>query len=318
MNNDPGRPLRGRKKLLLDLSGKVGYGPGIRALTGFIGIPLVQRLLMGQRRRYLDALIKAVGSPANLERAVVRNLLANTALPWIVNALSRCDEAEFRRWVSIENEALLDAAKARGKGLLVVNCHSGVPRLVPWLLMRKWDDVAAMEPEAWLARMGVLDGDKVRSISMRGDGEKFWLRQLFQASRTMADGKTMHVAMDGLQGTGGKERNFLGRTRVFHVGLAQVAMSRGTPIVQVVTRIDEHGRITVRYLDPLAGATPDMDDEARLALFMDNYQAALEEIWMTDPGNIAVRHIRHFMSAQPYSPEKGIASNPQEEEPVNV
>lgn|GEM_PF-3090555 len=304
MKSEAVKPVRGPKGIILELASLIPYSVGIRLLGLFLGNPLIQRTLLRKRRRHLCASLEAVGSTAAPASALTRNLLSNTALPWIVNALSRCSDTEFRRWVHVEGETLLDAAKARGKGLLVVNCHTGVSRLVPWMLMRRFGDVSAMEPEAWLARMGVRDGDKVNSISMRGDGEKFWLRQLFQASRAMADGKTMHVAMDGLQGTGGKARNFLGRTRLFHVGLAQVAISRSTPIIQVVTRIDERGMITVRYLDPLAGAAPDLDDEGRLAYFLDNYQAAIETVWREDTGNVAVRHLRHFMTSQPHAPER--------------
>ncbi len=312
------RPLRGWKRLVLETASKVPYGQGVRALSLLLNNPLGQRLLVRKRRFYLARMIHALGVSAGVDQAATRNVLCNDALPWVVNALSRCDEAGFRRWVTVEGEPVLDAAKAQDKGLLVVNCHSGVSRLVPLLLMLKWGDVYAMEPEAWLSRMGVPGGAQVHSITMRGDGEKFWLRQIFQANRVMAEKKTMHVAMDGLQGTGGKERNFLGRKRVFHVGLAQMAIARGTPIIQVLTRIDETGRVSIRYRDPLAGAGADLNEEARLGYFLDNYLSALEALWLEDPGNIAVRHLRHYLTSEPIPPEKGIASKNREEEPENV
>ncbi len=306
----------GKMRLLLDVTGFIPYGVGIGLLRLVLNNRLLQRTLFSRQRRDLMNFMMATGVRVEPRSALVRQGLANGFMPWVVRALCACDEPTRQRWMRVENESILDEAKARGKGVLVVNCHTGVSRLVPWLLMRKWDDVSAMEPEPWLAGMGVKDGERVRSISMRGSGEQFfWLRQLFIARKDLSSARSVHVAMDGLQGTGGKEWHFLGRARLYHVGLPKMALALNVPIVQSITSIDEAGRITVRYEDPLTGLTPEMDADARMACFLAGYLTNLEAFWLKDPGNIQNRHLRHYLASEPHSTENGTASNDLEMEP---
>lgn len=309
MNAESYKSMKLRKRLLIEVFMRIPYRVGIRMLSLFFGNSLVQGILFGQRKRVLGRLYALIGKPDDERKALTRHLLSNLALPWIVGALARCDDREFQRWVRVENESILDSEKAKGHGILVVGCHTGVSRLVPWFLMRKWDDVSAMEPEPWLAKMGVRDGGRVHSIIMRGEGEKFWLKQLFQARKALAEKQTVHVALDGLQGTGGKPRNFLGRQRVFHIGLSQVALTMSVPIVQALSGIDEQGKVTIRFLNPLAAQNADLDIETRLEGFLDRYSAALEDLWRTDPGNIQARHLRHYLASEP-APDAEHAKTP--------
>ncbi len=307
------------KRFLLEAALRVPHALGVRVLSGLLGCSLVQRLLFGGRKRSLRRLIATIHSPADEHAAMTRHLLSNLALPWLVSNVSRCDEEELRRHVHVENEALLAQARAKGKGVLVVGCHTGVSRLVPWWLMKHGHTVAAMEPEPWLRKMHARDAERVKSIVMRGEGEQFWLRQIFQARKELAAGSTVHVAMDGLQGTGGESRDFLGRARVFHVGLVLVALSMSVPVVEALTEIDEQGRMNVRFLDPLEDADEEMALEEKGKRFLNNYTASLERFWVENPGNVQIHHLRHYLNLAS-APQAGPtdAGNPQGKEQASA
>jgi len=139
------------------------------------------------------------------------------------------------------------------------------------------------------------------------------------ARKELAAGSTVHVAMDGRQGTGGESRDFLGRARVFHVGLVLVALSMSVPVVEALTEIDERGRMNVRFLDPLEDADEEMALEEKGKRFLNNYTASLERFWVENPGNIQIRHLRHYLNLAS-APQAGPtdAGNPQGKEQASA
>ena len=117
-------PRHSLRRHLLDLAGGLGYGLTSRLLSFFFGNPLLQRSLFGKRRKQLQRMHKLIGSTGSVGRDLTRHLLGRYTIPWRVNALSRCDDAAFRAWVRIGNEAVLADLKAAGKPALLVSCQS--------------------------------------------------------------------------------------------------------------------------------------------------------------------------------------------------
>ena len=295
-NKEPKNPVRRR---VLDVLGRVPYGLGSRLLSVFFGNPLLQRLLFGKRRRQLNRMRCLIGCSGSVTRDLTRHLLGRYTIPWRVNALSRCEDAQFRARVRIENEAVLADLKAAGKPVLLVSCHTAISRLVPLAVMRLGHTVATLEPEPYLRRMGAYGAERIQSITLRGAGEKFWMKEIFQAKKVLDSKTVLHLALDGHQGTGGIAHAFLGRKRIFHVGVAQLAIQMGVPIVLVRATLDEEGYIRLAFLGPLDLGDASLPDEARLHRFLDCYVGMIETIWRADLGNVSPRHLPPYLRSEP-------------------
>jgi lauroyl/myristoyl acyltransferase len=259
---------------------------------------MLQRLLFGARRQIFRRLNNLIGDSTNEVRDFSRHLLGRFTVPWRVNALSRCGDESFRSWVRIENEAVLTELKAAGKPALLVNCHTAIGRVVPLVVMRLGHATATLEPESYLQRMGVRGAARIQSITLRGEGEKFWMKEMFQAKKVLDAKGIVHLAMDGHQGIGGVARAFLGRKRIFQVGLAKLAIEMGVPIVLVNATLDEDGHVHINFRGPLDLGDASLPDDARLDLFLDYYVSMIETIWRTDLGNVSPRHLPPYLRSE--------------------
>lgn len=295
-NKEPNNPVRRR---FLDILGRVPYGLGSRLLLVFFGNPLLQRLLFGERRHQLSRMRGLIGCSGSVTRDLTRHLLGRYTIPWRVNALSRCENVVFRASVRIENEAVLADLKAAGKPVLLVNCHTSASRVVPLAVMRLGHAIATIEPEPYLRRMGARGAERIQSITLRGEGENFWMKEMFQAKKVLDAKSILHLALDGHQGTGGIAHAFLGRKRIFHISLAKLAIQMGVPIVLVRATLDEGGHVRMAFLGPLDLGDASLSDDARLDRFLDCYVGMIETIWRADLGNVAPRHLPLYLRSEP-------------------
>lgn len=286
------------KRRLLALSGIVPYGSGSRILRFLLGTPLVQRMLLRGPRHQFKSLCQAVGTTSPPAQQFALHLQSRFSVPWRISMLSRLDDAAFDRWVHVENADLLARLQNAGRPVLLVNSHTAIARLTPLAILRLGHKLAVIEPEPYLQVMGARNLERIRFIALRGQGEKFWMKELYQARKVLAGKGIVHLALDGHQGAGGIERNFLGRRRRFHVSLAQVAMQMDADIVLVRALLDQDGSIRLHLSEPVDTGTPEMSGEARLSLFLDEYVKHLECLWREFLGNVSPRHLMHFLQAE--------------------
>lgn len=290
------------KRRLLSLAGFVPYGLGSSLLRFLLGNPLSQRLLLrGPRRQFLN-LCRELGVSVDSAAQMTLHFMSRFTIPWRVRVLSHMNDAGFERWVHVENPELLVRLQGEGRAVLLVNSHTAIARLTPVAVQRLGLDLAVIEPEPYLQLMGARGADKIRSITLRGQGEKFWMKELYQAQKILLGKGIVHLALDGHQGSGGVEREFLGTQRRFHVSLAQLAMQIGADIVLVKTLLASDGAVSLRFVGPLDTGGTDLPPEARLDRFLTQYIPFLEDLWRQAPGNVSPRHLIHYMRARKAGP----------------
>ena len=289
---------------LIDLAGGLPYGAVSRVLSMLLGNPLMQRTLFRKRRRQLQRMRGLIGCTGNAARDLARHLSGLYSMPWRVNALSRLDAGAFRAWVRIENEQVLTDLKAASSPALLVSCHTAISRLTPLVLVRLGHDIATLEPEPYLQRMGARGAEQIQSITLRGEGEKFWMKEMFQSKKVLDEKRMLHLALDGHQGTGGIEHAFLGRKRIFHLGLAKMAIQMSIPIVLVRSTLDEDGHVNLVFIGPLDVGDAVQPEEVRVKRFLDQYVDMIETIWRNDLGNVSPRHLPPHLRAEPVADSK--------------
>lgn len=295
IDSDAGETGSRRQQRLMALLRYIPYGLGTRMFALLLGNPLFQILVLRGPRRQFLRLCRALGVSVDLGRQFALHLSSRFTIPWRVSVLSHCDDAEFNRWVRVENGELLDRLQAEGRPVLLVNCHTAIARLTPLVVLRQGHELAVIEPEPYLKSIGARGADRIRSITLRGQNEKFWMKELYQAQKVLLGKGIVHLALDGHQGAGGVERSFLGTHRLFHVSMAQLAIQLGASIVLVRALLEEDGKVTLQLSGPLDTGSAELPIESRMSRFLDHYVTYLETLWREQPGNISPRHLRHFL-----------------------
>jgi hypothetical protein len=286
------------KRRFLALFGIFPYGWGSRFLRFLLGNLLVERWLMRGPRRQFMSLCQELGTTSTSARQFALHLHSRFTVPWRISVLSRLDNETFDRWVHVENADLLTRLQNEGRAVLLVNSHTAIARLTPLAVLRLGHELAVIEPEPYLKVIGARDVKRIRSITLRGQGEKFWMKELYQAQKVLAGKGIVHLALDGFQGSGGIERDFLGKKRLFHVNLAKIALQMGADIVLARALLDQDGSIKLHLSGPVDTGTPEMSGEVRLGLFLDGYVKHLECLWREFLGNVSPRHLMHFVQAE--------------------
>lgn len=225
--------------------------------------------------------------PDPLTGDVAVHLAANLLMPWRVKALARASELSLQRWVTVLHGDRLGQAQALGRGVILAGMHFGAARLVPLMVARMDYAIAILAPLGYLAKMGVDNGGLVEILVLPED-DTLWLRPSLQACDRLRKNGLVGVVADGLQGSGGRERTFLGRRRRFHAGFAELAVRTGAVVVPVVARMTAAGRITIEFLPALAD-DPAVEREQRIETLLDQYLACLAEEWRHSPGAVLRR-----------------------------
>ena len=287
------------QRALLNVAGSIPYELGLRVFSGFFGNAVVQNVLFRKRLKNFERLTIATTNKFESRIDFTRHLLSSFIVPWQVNTLSRVDESQFRRHVRLENTQMIDELKAAKRPILLVSTHTGISRMGPLALLRLGYEFSAIEPEPYLALMGARRIEGMRSILLRGEGAGFWMKELYQSRKVLAENGILQLAMDGHQGTGGVERVFLGRRRVFHISMAKLAIELEAAIVLIAATLDEKGRVTIRFQGPVDTGDAVLPAEERLEKFLDTYVDFVENVWRTDLGNVSPRHIQRHLRSEP-------------------
>lgn len=281
------------KTALLKAGAYLPYGLVNRMLMGVYRIPFVQKVLFKRRLGLLTMVSEEIGSTCPPERSITRHLACNILMPWRVAALSRCSDGVYEKWVRISHAERYENACRSGRGVLLASSHIGAGRMVTLALMRSGYKLTSLEPQHYLKKMGARGAEQVQVLNLRGKG-KFWLKELVLAKNVIQSGGTLHWAVDGLQGTGGKIRAFHGRQRRFFDTFAMLAISADAIVLPVMATIDDHGVIDIRFEEPLATGAQSEDAKTRTETLMRQYTGMLEAQWTKDPGNIVQRHLQLF------------------------
>ena len=281
------------KTALLVTRAYLPYGLVNNVLMRMYRMPFVQKVLFRRRFALLSMVSKEVASTCPPEQSMRRHLACNILMPWRVAALSRCSDKVYEKWVRMSHVERYEEACRSGRGVLLVSSHIGAGRMVTLALMRSGYTLTSLEPQHYLRKMGARGAEKVRVLNLLGKGQ-FWLKELILAKDVIQNGGTLHWAVDGLQGTGGKMRTFHGRQRRFFDTFATLAVSTGAVVLPVLATIDDHGVIDIGFGEPLATGAPSEDAKTRTEALMRQYVAMLEAQWTRDPGNVVQRHLKSF------------------------
>ncbi len=235
-------------------------------------VGLRQSLDPRRPRRFAD--LRRLGALTPLRRGASRGLLVDeyrrSGLPAAVDAawraqlrvavdelaLGRLDRATLGHFVQLEGREHLDAALARGRGVVWVYPHAGaVMLMLAWLVQHGYrytqyaarglppKDVAEAHPELlghnpWreaVRRARESDEDRTGATFLTLEAPT---RELY---RTLARNELVGIAFDGRIGNKWRPYTFLGRTALLNPGAFRLAASTGAMLVPCFNTVPADG-----------------------------------------------------------------------------
>ncbi len=274
-----------RFRYLKEILALVPYGPGARLLSLFTGSGLVQAVFRGHKAR-LRAFMAEQGLKEPLKETFARYLTCNYLAAWRLSALSRCNQADFDRWVELRGYEIFQALRQAGRPVILCNSHYGSGKTILLALMRRGHDIHSLDRQDVFSYFGIQGQGRLISINLGPREQGFMLKQIVRARNVLADGGILHIAGDGLRGLSGKPLPFLGRERHFPGSVAELSIATGAAILPVFGSLDRNGRIRLDILPPLAPLAGEAAREDQVAHINAQYCAFLEARWKADPGAI--------------------------------
>ena len=283
-------------QLLLPLLRLVPYGTGACVLKWVCRQRWVRSLFFGKGMRLLGEFLPLADPGLDLEQVQQRSVAANFLGSWRLAILTAAEPATFDKWVTVIGLDCVRDHHSDEHGLILVNCHYGMPRMAPVTLARLGYSVLALEAADLFARLGIQLRDNLTVMEVASKRDKPLVREVYRAKRALDAGSVIHIAADGSFGSSGIELSLHGRRRPFAAGFAELAIMTGARVLPVFTNIAVDGVVSVEFLGPLDPGSETMGRKEKVEHLITQYVDHVERRYIADPGNVRWIHFRRFFS----------------------
>jgi lauroyl/myristoyl acyltransferase len=213
---------------------------------------------------------------------------------WQIEYLATCSTEELGYWVGITGRDTLDSAKANGKGVILANSHMGAGRTLPFILRRLGYEIHSYESDLDRLIGARIARDMPRSVHTLPTRADLDLKSVYAMHSLLKEGKTLHLAADGLRGSSRVWIRFNGGLRAFRPTFADLALRTGATILPVFAFSDLKGRVHVQIHDPLQLGSDDIPHNERVEHVVGQYARILEDAWHSHPGNLMMRLLGRY------------------------
>jgi KDO2-lipid IV(A) lauroyltransferase len=205
----------------------------------------------GSRERAVENLTIVFGKEKSAEeiKAISKKMFVNLAknLADVVRVYPMNTLDEFYKEVKIIGKENLDAAYAKGKGVVLLTAHIGAFEILGTFIGLNYNSIMVgtklKDPR--------LDAMIVKSRSKGGSKYVHRGENTLQLMRSLKEGRVMIILID--QDTKVKSRfvEFMGIPAATPVGATMIALKSGADIVPVIVQLDENNNQTITCMPAL-------------------------------------------------------------------
>ncbi|WP_419409107.1 hypothetical protein [Primorskyibacter sp. 2E107] len=196
--------------------------------------------------------------------------------------------ADIPNRVRLEGLEHLDSARASGRPVCLLNGHVGPGQIVPYLLSRLGIPITHLGAKNVFA---FLDLPGHAAIECQTT-DSFHLRTVATGIAALRSGRVLHTTGDGLQGSSGKPRPFLGKMRPVPEGYAYMIAQTAAVALPIFSSLDRNGKLRITCHAPIPDLPKDAPRQARIDHIISHYLRVLEDVWLSDFGNVEDRFVR--------------------------
>jgi KDO2-lipid IV(A) lauroyltransferase len=260
------------------------------------GIGKLEYRMLTELRQRFDSAVAGASEALHCSWDVpaVSEELAGNHIRWRTRDMLLDGVADRRvgRLIHVEGRESLDAARAHGRGVIILACHYG-SHLMPahWLFREQYPLRFYMERpkhvSKYMARKFQSDGplgqDKL-FISRKGDAAGS-ASSILRASKILKAGMLVYLAGD-VRWTGPHTQpaTFMSRLYNFSATWVNLATLTGAPVVPVFCQMRTDGIYQIEFREPLR-IPPDTVKAGRAGLWVQDYIRMLEEQVRRYPSN---------------------------------
>jgi hypothetical protein len=261
--------------------------PLYRCLVGAVSLRAAASLSRLRRDSFssIRALYVALARELGLDldpEELVRTALASQTAAWSFgNGTFRLDRADLRRLLEFEGEEELKRSLESRGAAVCVSWHSTLYRLNSLVFEELGIKTVGVFPPkpAGMSRSDFASGNAVI---------------LQNAAVLMRSGAVARILPDGDRGTRGLTRDFLGRTRAFYPGFAELAVLERVPVHGLSIELRKGGRVRCSFGPAFAGGGPTRREGEVEALLLE-YIRYLEDRWRSAPGEVRMKDVREYL-----------------------
>lgn len=281
-------------------------GAGYRATVRIVGVLCRSRRVRQALSPPGDAVVAGFATLLGDGRDASR-LARHSAVNHVLAALTRSAAfgripfSQLRGLVSVEEQHYLDAARARGRGVVVAGTASlGGGAIRRWLAREARDLERLGPPIAWDEASGPPDAGPHLTLARA--------RRYLAARRHLEAGSLVGVAANATPRVTRNtvECTVLGRRLCLLATFAQLAVDTGAAAVPVAALLLPDGRVRVVVFPPLGGDGAGAPREARVVRLVREYAGLYERLLREYPESFQLRQLHRVLRA----PSAGMSVSP--------
>ncbi len=265
----------------------IPYGFGVRLIDWFCATDYALEKFFSKKTPILREFISQFQGKYDEKQSTIDFLKTNFLHGWRASCFSNLSDKKYRRKLKMNGFEIFLEQHKKGKGVVLVNAHFGLPSIVMSLIPALgFENFHAIVGENFSSSMKYKLLKKNRTpklLSFDRGGQSELFKHLFAAKEILDSGGILHTLGDGMHGVANVFTEFLGKPRGFRSSFAELGLISDSPIIPVYAYPGKRGRIHVEFLEAFQQGSEDMEHEERVRLIVDQYSKVLERKWMEHP-----------------------------------
>ena len=265
----------------------IPYGFGVRLIDWFCSTDFALEKFFSKKTPILKEFITQFQGKYNEKQSTIIFLRSNFLHGWRASSFSNLPDKKYRRKLKMKGFEIFLEQYKKGKGVVLVNAHFGLPSVVMSLLPGLgFENFHAIVGENFSSSMKYKLLKKNRTpklLSFERGGKSELFKQLFEAKKILDGGGILHTLGDGMHGVANVYTEFLGKPRGFRSSFAELGLRSESPIIAVFAYPGKRGRMHVEFSEAFQQGPEDMEHEERVRLLVEQYSKVLESKWMEHP-----------------------------------
>ncbi len=287
-----------RNKLFLKaMIAMIPYSTGIRFLLWFCSKNWVQKSLFYKHSIFHRQIVPYLKSPKKKSEIFTIAIIGEAFAPWIYDVLGKCKKSDMETWFSITGLEEVKESYKKGKGVLIVGCHTIFSPLNFFVLgQQDFQNIFILAAIQTAKRFSALKRNpkNIQYIGIpKNENSPLILQPMLLAQERLQKGDIVYLAGDGQHGTTGIPVPFHGRAYLFMQGFATLALHSNSEIFSARVNMKINGIVHIEYTR--LKIDKNANYEENMLSLIHQYAHLVEQNWRDEPGNIKSYYCKRFL-----------------------
>lgn len=264
----------------------IPYGLGARLIDWFCSTDFALNTFFKKKTPILKEFLAHFPDKYDEKETTIKFLRTNFLHGWRATSFSNLPDKKYKRRLELKGyDNFLEHYK-KGKGVVLINSHFGLPSVVLSLMPALgYDNFHSIVGENFTssAKFNIYRKNRTpKLLIFDRAGQSDLVKQLFESKEILEAGGILNILADGMFGRANANTYFLGKKRGFRSTFAELGMISESSIIPVFAYAHK-GKMHVEFHDALNMGEENMDHEDKIQMIIEQYSQVLEKKWEEQP-----------------------------------